>query len=37
MEDLPALVGKIERAVHQRYDIPTDTTKLIEEAIQDGK
>jgi hypothetical protein len=36
MEDLPALVGKIERAVHQRYDIPTDTTKLIEEAIQDG-
>jgi hypothetical protein len=36
MEDLPALVGKIERAVHQRYDIPTDTTKLIEEAIQNG-
>lgn len=36
MEDLPALVGNIERAVHQRYDIPTDTTKLIEEAIQDG-
>lgn len=36
IEDLPSLVGKIERAVHQRYDIPTDTTKLIEEAIQNG-
>lgn len=33
-EDLPALVQKIEQAVHQRYDIPQDTTKLIEEAIQ---
>jgi hypothetical protein len=34
VEDLPALMQKIERAVHRRYDIPTDTTKLIEEAIQ---
>jgi hypothetical protein len=34
IEDLPGLVQNIERAVHQRYDIPTDTTKLIEEAIQ---
>jgi hypothetical protein len=34
VEDLPTLIQNIERAVHQRYDIPTDTTKLIEEAIQ---
>jgi len=34
VEDLPALVQKIERAVHRQYDIPNDTTKLIEEAIQ---
>ncbi|MEE6211096.1 hypothetical protein U3A55_13180 [Salarchaeum sp. III] len=34
IEDLPDLVQKIERAVHRRYDIPADTTKLIEEAIQ---
>jgi hypothetical protein len=34
VEDLPALVQNIERAVHQQYDIPSDTTKLIEEAIQ---
>jgi len=34
VEDLPTLMQNIEEAVHQRYDIPTDTTKLIEEAIQ---
>lgn len=36
IEDVPALVQNIERAVHQRYDIPADTTKLVEEAIQSG-
>ena len=36
VEDLPSLIQKIERAVHQQYDIPGDTTKLIEEAIQNG-
>lgn len=34
VEDLPSLMDKIERAVHQQYDIPDDTTKLVEEAIQ---
>lgn len=34
VEDLPTLVQNVEQAVHQQYDIPTDTTKLIEEAIQ---
>lgn len=34
VEDLPALVQNIERAVHQQYDIPSDSTKLVEEAIQ---
>jgi hypothetical protein len=34
VEDLPALMQNIEQAVHQRYDLPADTTKLIEEAIQ---
>ncbi len=32
--DVPDLVQRIERAVHQQYDIPSDTTNLIEEAIQ---
>lgn len=32
--DIPDLVQRIERAVHQQYDIPSDTTNLIEEAIQ---
>lgn len=32
--DIPDLVQRIERAVHQRYDIPSDTTNLVEEAIQ---
>jgi hypothetical protein len=32
--DIPDLVQRIERTVHQQYDIPTDTTNLIEEAIQ---
>ncbi|AXR79637.1 hypothetical protein [Natrarchaeobaculum sulfurireducens] len=32
--DLPDLVQRIERAVHQQYNIPSDTTNLIEEAIQ---
>ncbi|MFA9503784.1 hypothetical protein ACERIM_13540 [Natrinema sp. H-ect1] len=32
--DIPNLVQQIERAVHQKYDIPSDTTNLIEEAIQ---
>ncbi|RLM53749.1 hypothetical protein DVK02_12965 [Halobellus sp. Atlit-31R] len=36
VEDLPGLMQKIEAAVHQRYDLPSDTTKLVEEAIQDG-
>jgi hypothetical protein len=35
-EDLPDLMQRIEQAVHQRYDLPHDTTNLIEEAIQDG-
>ncbi|WP_367176788.1 hypothetical protein [Haloarcula rubripromontorii] len=34
--DIPDLVQRIERAVHQQYDIPSDTTNLIEEAIQSG-
>ncbi len=34
VEDIPALMQEIEEAVHQQYDIPADTTKLIEEAIQ---
>lgn len=32
--DIPDLVQRIERTVHQQYDIPSDTTNLIEEAIQ---
>ncbi|PSP37986.1 hypothetical protein BRC71_08420 [Halobacteriales archaeon QH_7_65_31] len=32
--DIPDLVQRIESAVHQQYDIPYDTTNLIEEAIQ---
>ena len=32
--DIPDLVQRIERAVHQQYNIPSDTTNLIEEAIQ---
>jgi hypothetical protein len=36
VSDLPALMQKIEAAVHQQYDLPDDTTKLVEEAIQDG-
>ncbi len=32
--DIPDLVQRVERAVHQHYDIPADTTNLIEEAIQ---
>jgi len=32
--DIPDLVQRIERTVHQRYDIPSDTTNLIEEAIK---
>ncbi|QIB78088.1 hypothetical protein G3A49_08040 [Haloferax volcanii] len=32
--DIPDLVQRIERAVHQHYNIPSDTTNLIEEAIQ---
>ena len=34
--DIPDLVQRIEQAVHQQYDIPLDTTNLIEEAIQSG-
>ncbi len=34
VEDLPTLMERIERAVHQKYDLPLDTTKLIEEGIQ---
>jgi hypothetical protein len=34
--DIPDLVQRIERAVHQQYNLPSDTTKLIEEAIQSG-
>lgn len=34
--DIPDLVQRIERAVHQQYDVPSDTTNLIEEAIQSG-
>jgi hypothetical protein len=34
--DIPDLVQRIERAVHQQYNIPSDTTNLIEEAIQSG-
>jgi hypothetical protein len=34
--DIPDLVQRIERAVHRQYDIPSDTTNLIEEAIQSG-
>jgi hypothetical protein len=36
VDDLPALMQKIETAVHRQYDLPDDTTKLVEEAIQDG-
>lgn len=32
--DVPDLVQRIERTVHLQYDIPSDTTNLIEEAIQ---
>jgi len=32
--DIPDLVQNIERAVHQQYALPADTTNLIEEAIQ---
>ena len=32
--DLPDFVQRIERAVHQQYDMAYDTTNLIEEAIQ---
>ncbi|GAA0515448.1 hypothetical protein SAMN04488066_1032 [Halorubrum aquaticum] len=32
--DIPDLVQRIGRTVHQQYDIPSDTTNLIEEAIQ---
>ena len=32
--DIPDLVQRIESTVHQQYDIPYDTTNLIEEAIQ---
>lgn len=34
--EIPDLVRRIEHAVHQQYDIATDTTNLIEEAIQSG-
>ena len=34
--DIPDLIQRIEHAVHQQYDIPYDTTTLIEEAIQSG-
>jgi hypothetical protein len=34
VEDLPTLMERIERAVHKQYDVPLDTTKLIEEGIQ---
>lgn len=32
--DIPDLIQRIERAVHQQYDIPSDTMNLIEEVIQ---
>ncbi|WP_143823792.1 hypothetical protein [Halosegnis longus] len=32
--DIPDLVQRIEEAVHQHYTLPSDTTNLIEEAIQ---
>ena len=34
--EIPDLVKRIEHAVHQQYDIASDTTNLIEEAIQSG-
>ncbi|MCU4802404.1 hypothetical protein OB920_18670 [Halobacteria archaeon HArc-gm2] len=32
--DIPDLVQRIDRAVHHKFDIPSDATNLIEEAIQ---
>lgn len=34
--DIPDLIQRIERTVHQQYDLPSDTTNLVEEAIQSG-
>lgn len=36
IEDLPSLIQNIEKAVHKRFDVPDDATKLVEEAIQSG-
>lgn len=36
VEDLPTVMERIERAVHRQYDLPLDTTKLIEEGIQNA-